>query len=62
MEESEQIEIVKNAFENLSKEHKTITLDQIKEVSGIENPENEIDILWKRGIIIKLSPDEFCWV
>jgi len=53
---------IKQTIKDLSKTNKVITLDQIIEASGVNDPRDEIETLVKRGYIIKLSPEEFRWV
>lgn len=62
MEENESVGHIKKVIYKLSKTNKIITLKQIIEASGVEDPAEEIEHLVKRGIIIKLSPSEFRWV
>lgn len=54
--------IIENAIQELSKTYKSITRAQIKEVSGIDDPEEEIMDLIKKGIIMEVKPDDIRWV
>ncbi len=62
MDNTIRFDTVRNAFHELSKSHKRITLEQVIEQSGVNNPEHEIEVLRKKGIIIQVEPNEFMWV
>jgi len=62
MEEGNRIEIIKSALYELSKTHTRITLQQVKEKSGIDNPESEIEVLRKKGVILQMKSGDFRWV
>jgi len=53
---------IENIIQELTKTHKSITREQIKKASGIENPEEEIMDLIKKGIIMEVKPDDIRWV
>lgn len=55
----DKIEIVKKAFNELTETDKKITLQQVKDASGLDDPHEEIDFLIRKGIIIKVKQDEF---
>ncbi len=54
--------IIKDTIQELLKNKKTITRAQIKEESGIEDPEKEIIDLVKNGTIMEICPDDIRWV
>lgn len=53
---------VKEAFRALAQSNTRIKLSQVKELSGVENPSAEIEVLKKSGIIVQTGPEEFMWV
>ena len=55
----DRIDTVKKAFNELAADNKKITLQQLKETSGIDDPENEIEVLRKKGVIMQIKKDEF---
>lgn len=56
------LDAIINSFQELSKDNKRITLTQVINTSHINDPEREIEILRKKGIIIQIGHDEFMWV
>jgi hypothetical protein len=54
--------VIENTIQELSKTRKSITREQIKEASGIDDPEEEIMDLIKKGIIMEVKPDDIRWV
>jgi hypothetical protein len=61
-EDTGKLKQVRETFYKLSKTYKRIYMSQVKEASGIENPEYEIEVLRKKGIIIQIESNEFMWV
>jgi len=49
-------------IQELLKNKRSITREQIKEASGIDDPEKEIMDLIKKGIIMEVGPDDIRWV
>lgn len=62
MDGSDNVGYIKKVIYELSETNNIITLAQIVEASGVDNPREEIETLVKKGIIIKVSPDKFRWV
>jgi len=62
MDEMDSFGHIKKTFQDLSRTNKIITLKQVVETSGVEDPIAEIEALVKKGIIIKISPEEYRWV
>ena len=60
-EEITRLEAVKDAIYHLSLSNKAITVQQIREASGVNNPEHEIEVLRKKGIIMQIK-GEILWV
>lgn len=61
-EKMKRCKIIRDAVYELSNSQKSITRAQIKEVSGIDDPEEEIMDLIKKGIIMEVKPDDIRWV
>jgi Cdc6-like AAA superfamily ATPase len=53
---------VRDAIQELAKSQKSVTRDQIKEASGINEPGDEIFKLVKSGIIMEVGHDDIRWV
>lgn len=58
---TERARIVREAFKNLAKLNRRISLKQVIEVTGFDNIETEISFIKKRGFVIQVNPDEFIW-
>lgn len=55
----EKLDIIKETFHELSKTNKKITLQQVKDASGIDDIETELDWLIRKGIIMKVMDDDY---
>lgn len=62
MDGKDTVGYIKKVIHELSETNKVITLQQVIEASGCSDPRDEIETLVKKGIIIKLSSEEFRWV
>lgn len=62
MDKIDRVTKIKDVIYELSLTHKHVTRQQIIKASGIEDPEDEIEILCKKGIIMQVKPDDIRWV